>query len=481
MRALLYSLINNLMYYKYSRRLLVMLIKRAVMKALYSGNNKFSNTSARIQNEKKLMVLSIISSLVRSIEKGNIKRSVSRAVLQLWGDALAKPRNENAAVKDFYAKNGFYPPWFLVISPGHACNLSCSGCYASSAESKGAKLDLDIVERLIMEAKKLWGIKLVVFSGGEPFAYRSAGKDILDIVEKNQDILFLAFTNGTLFDSELVSRMAALKNLTPAFSVEGMEEETDSRRGKGTFNKVLGAMETMRKAGVPFGISVTVNSTNIEELLSERFIDFFFGCNGAFYGFFFQYMPIGKEADFTMMPSAQQRFSFWKNLWDIIEEQSIFLIDFWNHGPLVRGCISAGRDGGYFYIDWNGNIMPCVFTPYSAANIVQFYNTGKNLEDIWNLPFFKSIRDWQSQQGHGTGNPIETGNLLMPCPFRDHNEQFMEWVQMHGCKAEDAAAMQNMKDPAYRQKMADYGKELAKFFDPVWKEEYLNKKCKVKS
>ena len=41
MRTLLYSLINNLMYYKYSRRLIVRLIKRAVIKSLYSGNNKF--------------------------------------------------------------------------------------------------------------------------------------------------------------------------------------------------------------------------------------------------------------------------------------------------------------------------------------------------------------------------------------------------------------------------------------------------------
>ncbi len=36
------------------------------------------------------------------------------------------------------------------------------------------------------------------------------------------------------------------------------------------------------------------------------------------------------------------------------------------------GCISAGRPGGYFHLDWDGNISPCVFAPYAVDNIYEY-------------------------------------------------------------------------------------------------------------
>jgi MoaA/NifB/PqqE/SkfB family radical SAM enzyme len=276
-----------------------------------------------------------------------------------------------------------------------------------------------------------------------------------------------------MLNKEMVSRMAGYKNLTPALSVEGMKEETDRRRGNGTFDKILKSMEAIRGAGVPFGISVTAGSSNLPEVLSNEFLDFFFKTQGAFYCFYFQYLPLGRNSDFGRMPSPGQRLEFWKNLWEVIERKKLFLIDFWNHGPLVKGCISAGRDGGYFYIDWNGNIMPCVFAPYSAGNIIELYKTGRSLENIWDSGFFKSIRKWQAEKGHGTCSPKESGNLLTPCPYRDHYPQFMTWVDQSCCDAEDISAKQAMDDPLYRQKMTEYGRDIKKVFDPVWQDEYM--------
>jgi MoaA/NifB/PqqE/SkfB family radical SAM enzyme len=87
-----------------------------------------------------------------------------------------------------------------------------------------------MLDRIMTEAKQQWGVSLFVFSGGEPLAYRSQGKDLLDIVEKHQDCLFLMFTNGTLITGETTQRLAKLGNLTPSLSVEGLSEVTDQRR-----------------------------------------------------------------------------------------------------------------------------------------------------------------------------------------------------------------------------------------------------------
>ena len=243
-------------------------------------------------------------------------------------------------------------------------------------------------------------------------AYRSEGKDILDIVEMHPDLLFLMFTNGTLVDERTTSRLGNLGNLTPAFSVEGMRFHTDERRGMGVFDSVIDAMAWMRRAGVPFGISVTVTRRNLQEVLSDDFLDFFFDAQGAFYSFFFQYMPIGRHPSFEHMPTPAERVTFWRRVWEVVERRQLFLIDFWNHGPLVKGCISAGRGGGYIYIDWSGNVMPCVFLPYSVGNIHDVYGRDGNLNDIWEAPFLETIRKWQDSYGYARQEPAKDAAWL---------------------------------------------------------------------
>ena len=103
---------------------------------------------------------------------------------------------------------------------------------------------------------------------------------------------------------------------------------------------------------------------------------------GALYGFIFQYMPIGRSFTLDLMPTPQQRLWMWRRSWEIIRERQIFLADFWNHGTLSQGCISAGRDngGGYLYVDWNGAVSPCVFMPYSPVNINDVLRRGQDAE-----------------------------------------------------------------------------------------------------
>jgi len=434
--------------------------------------NRIQDGPSKIDTQRRLLYVGLLSTVERLMERRAISVGVASKVSLLWARALLIPAGKISAVIDFRSQTGVDPPRFITISPGHSCNLKCKNCYAASASSS-TKLSFSTLERIVTEAKSSWGIRLVVFSGGEPLLYSSEGKGVLDIVERNPDLLFLLFTNGTLVNEQVAARLSRLGNLTPAFSVEGMRAITNNCRGEGVFDTVIDGTKLIRRAGVPFGVSVSVTRNNYEEVVSDEFLDLFFNELGAFYAFFFQYLPIGRHPSFELMPTPAQRLWFWRRVWEVVEAKRLFLIDFWNHGPLVKGCISAGRAGGYMYIDWNGNIMPCVFAPYAAANIHQIYESGGTLNDVWASPFFQAIRDWQVKYGFGSETLSAEGNWLSPCPFRDHYSLFHRWIEQYHPEPEDDSARAALLDKRYYHYMTEYGTKFRELSQKIWYKEYL--------
>jgi MoaA/NifB/PqqE/SkfB family radical SAM enzyme len=430
---------------------------------------------AQVLQDKVDMARALLASFARALDRRQVSQKVLRGILRT---ALAgyvtelQDDSSKAAVKRFAEKHqGQRVPGLMVISPTKTCNLRCHGCYANSGPSS-ERLEWDVFDRIVSEAKSLWGMRFFVISGGEPFAYRSAGKDLLDFFTRHNDSFFLVYTNGTLIDDKVADRMAEAANVTPAISVEGFEARTDRRRGPGVFRRVLQAMASLRKAGVIYGISLTATRDNAEELLSDEFIDLFFNEHQAVYGWLFQYMPIGRSYTLDLLVTPEQRRWMWQRAWQIIRERKILLADFWNCGTASEGCIAAGAPGGYLYIDWNGKVMPCVFVPYSAANIHEIYGRGGTLDDVYDLPYFRAIRHWQSEYGLGKKRPEEHGNWLLPCSLRDHYDVGRELINRYHPEPEDDAAGEALRDEDYCKRMLLYDRDLRKVFDPIWEEQY---------
>ena len=91
-------------------------------------------------------------------------------------------------------------------------------------------LRIDEIDSIITQGKKL-GVYMYIYTGGEPLMRK---QDLIALCNKHSDCEFLAFTNATLIDEEFADEMLRVKNFIPAISVEGSEEDTDSRRGKGS-------------------------------------------------------------------------------------------------------------------------------------------------------------------------------------------------------------------------------------------------------
>ena len=120
-----------------------------------------------------------------------------------------------------------------------------------------ANIALDIFCMIL--SLSLIHIYTYIFSGGEPTVRKD---ELIKLCEAHQDCVFLAFTNGTLVDEAFAKELHRVGNFALAFSIEGYEEETDMRRGKGTYAHVIRAMDILRKEGCVFGFSTCYHSKN---------------------------------------------------------------------------------------------------------------------------------------------------------------------------------------------------------------------------
>ncbi|MFA7203961.1 MAG: radical SAM protein, partial [Candidatus Caldatribacteriota bacterium] len=288
---------------------------------------------------------------------------------------------------------------------------SCTGCWAGKYK-KSDSLDIDTIDRIIKEAKEL-GIYFIVLSGGEPTVY----PDLFEIFRRHPDVGFMMYTNGTLIDDEMADKMLEAGNISPAISLEGFRESTDARRGEGTYDKIMTAMDRLHNRGIIFGISVTVTRQNADELFAtDNFIDHMID-KGAIYGWSFHYIPIGKDTELEMMITPEQRAQLAYRVPEIRRKKPFFLADFWNDGTFTGGCIAGGRR--YFHINAKGDVEPCAFVHFAVDNIKE-----KSLKEVLQNPLFRS---YQKRQ------PFSK-NMLAPCPIIDQPDALRSIVLESGAR-----------------------------------------------
>ncbi len=141
------------------------------------------------------------------------------------------------------------PEAFLTPDASRSCNLKCKGCWAADYQ-KNSNLSYEKLDELLTEAKKI-GVLEILMTGGEPMMRKD---DILKLCRKHNKLTFGLFTNGTLIDEDFADEMVKLGNLNVYISIEGFREDTDMRRGNGTYDKVIAAMDLLKKKDLRFWI-----------------------------------------------------------------------------------------------------------------------------------------------------------------------------------------------------------------------------------
>lgn len=329
------------------------------------------------------------------------------------------------------------------MDPTSACNMRCKGCWAAEY-GKNSSLSYETLASIVEQGKKL-GTFVYIFSGGEPLMRKA---DIIKLCRANPDCAFLAFTNGTLVDEEFAKELADVGNFILAFSIEGHEDATDMRRGEGTYEKVMNAVKLLKARGCIFGYSVCYHSKNVEEVCGSDYIDFLIE-NGGLFTWFFTYMPVGKDAVPELMVSAEQRKRAYELIRKARNEKPMFLMDFWNDGEYVQGCIAGGRH--YLHINANGDVEPCAFVHYSNVNI----------KDVSLIEALKSPLFMEYYKGQPWNK-----NHLRPCPILDNPDAIIGAVERSGAHSTEMLAPEDPRDLAAKTRKA--AEAWGKVADEMW-------------
>lgn len=88
---------------------------------------------------------------------------------------------------------------------------------------------------------------------------------------------------------------------------------------------------------------------------------------GAYFVWYFHYMPVGNDASVELMPNPEQRELVYRRIREQRARKPLFAMDFQNDAEFVGGCIAGGKN--YLHINANGDLDPCVFIHYSDSNI----------------------------------------------------------------------------------------------------------------
>jgi MoaA/NifB/PqqE/SkfB family radical SAM enzyme len=395
---------------------------------------------------------SLIDTVERAVQEQNSTAELMRRVIRQTSPHVRQRLVNNLLIKyhwygslrrDELRAQGIAAPGTPLISPTMRCNLRCLGCYAANY-SKKDDLELEVIDRVLNEGEEM-GMFITTILGGEPFIR----EDMWEIFKRHNDILFQVFTNGTLIDREAAKKLAELGNVLVIFSLEGFEKETDARRGKGVFHKVMEGMDKLREVGVPFGFSSMVTRQNVGTIISDEFNDMLVE-KGCLMGWHFLYIPVGLNPNVSLMPTAEQReLMRVQGARRIRNEKPIFVMDFWNDAPYVGGCIAGGRH--FFHINSHGDVEPCIFIHLAVDNI-----HGKSLREVINSPYFRGFRARQPY----------SCNLLRPCAIIDHPYVLREICAEFNPHSTDGPVCGLVTTSAHD--LDRYSEEVAKVMDPLW-------------
>ncbi|MFA4876765.1 MAG: radical SAM protein [Methanoregula sp.] len=293
-----------------------------------------------------------------------IRIIASDPALVIPGTVILHHQRKAALVRKEHEQKGLLVPPVMIVSITSRCNLSCAGCYMHGRHGKPApEMTPSVLESIIDQAAEL-GVSIIVIAGGEPLVRED---EIFRIAKTHPAILFPLFTNGLLIDEKMAERLASCRNIVPVISFEGFREETDLRRGKGIFDRLLETSSRLKQRGIFFGCSVTTTRENFKKVTSEAFIRQVREA-GARVFTFVEYVPMESGTEHLVLTTEQKKV-LQIVLADFNRKFPALFIGFPGDEEMYGGCLAAGR--GFVHVSPSGDLEPCPAAPYSDTNLTQ--------------------------------------------------------------------------------------------------------------
>ncbi len=246
---------------------------------------------------------------------------------------------------------GDYGPRRLNVELANICNLHCSYCFRADENlysSHAEFFPIDLLRRVIDEARTAANISRINFTGGEPTLHPAFAETLRTIRDAGLTTSFV--TNGWHFERvwpAIQENRDAVSHV--AFSLDGVTREDHDRwRGKGSFDRLVQAFSRCYISKLPFGIKIVIRRYLVDQL--EQ-IAIFAARMGAASLHFVHVMPTSTAiADDSALPLDEQR----------VAEQEIAIL-----ARIFK--MDIGIDAGYYNID--ETCPPCAPLAGTSMNI----------------------------------------------------------------------------------------------------------------
>ncbi|MFX1578322.1 MAG: radical SAM protein [Promethearchaeota archaeon] len=351
------------------------------------------------------------------------------------GIRLARAYKKTEKLRREAKEAGLRVPPFLILSITSQCNLSCAGCYAAAVGTLDKKprtncsearktLDWNQWYDIIKDAAEQ-GVFGFIIAGGEPFLFRG----LLELCESFKDRFFIILTNGTALTRHDHKRLRSTKNVAVVVSVEGSEEITDARRGRGVHKQALETLTMLKSSGVPTGISVTITNQNYKFWMQKENLDQYVKL-GVIVGVFIEYIPVMAENltgdtcgsyDKTLMLSPDERDEFRSQVLEYRRNNSLYVIHSPGDEDYFGGCVSAGR--GFAHVTPQGDLTACPVSNLATHNL-----SNTSFREGLASPLFTAIRE----------NEHLLTNEDTPCALFGHPTEVQEIARSVGAYSTDA-------------------------------------------
>lgn len=292
------------------------------------------------------------------------------------------------------------PPYLVSYAITRKCNLRCKHCYSDATDTPAPDELSTIEAKELLDDLAKWGIKLLIFDGGEPLCR----DDFFEIAKyaSNKGIRVVVGSNGILIDKQTAVKMKEAGVGCVAISIDGAKPEThDSFRGEdGAFHKAIQGAKACREVGLPFQFNMVIRKQTLREIPAMLRLTVESGANAAE---FFDLVQVSrvKERCLEEALSKSERRNIMEWLAEaqkdcpivirvpacpmyplILKEKKIqpkhFPASILARIPYYeRGC-AAGMPNGYITILPNGDVIPCMLLQVKLGSIRK-----ENIIKIW--------------------------------------------------------------------------------------------------
>jgi MoaA/NifB/PqqE/SkfB family radical SAM enzyme len=248
-----------------------------------------------------------------------------------------------------------YGPPRLIVELTNACNLHCSYCLRDEDalyHSPAKFFSVELLRRVISEAREAIGASHVMFTGGEATLHPHFSEILKAVGEAGLKCSFV--TNGWHFERVWSAITAQRESITHvAFSLDGATREAhDGWRGEGSFIRLVRAFSRCRRAELPFVIKTIIRGDTVLQL--EQ-IALFAARMGASALSFAHLMPTSDDRGLSLADrnTAEQEIAL---LARIFKMRISIDVGYYNIDPAAPCSALASRSCN---IDYQGRLSLC--------------------------------------------------------------------------------------------------------------------------